>query len=176
MQSSLVPMANIDIRDATAADFAAVVALNASEVEHTSPMDRARLQQLDALSIRHRIATVDGDVAAFLLAMRDGCGYANENFEWFAARYRTFLYVDRIVVGSRHQGLGLGSLLYTDMFDYARSKGITVITCEYNIVPANEPSRVFHDRFGFHEVGRQWLGNGSKLVSLQVAGSAIPPG
>jgi predicted GNAT superfamily acetyltransferase len=132
-------------------------------------MDEARLRHLDAISSYHKVAVVDGEVAAFLLAMRDDCGYANENFEWFAARFPAFLYVDRIVVGNRHRGLKLGTQLYRDMFDYARINGIATVACEYNVVPANEPSRVFHDRFGFHEVGRQWLDNGAKQVSLQVA-------
>lgn len=162
-------MTDIAIRDADEADFEAVVALNSSEVKHTSPMDEARLQHLDAIASYHKVVTVDGEVAAFLLAMKDGCGYINENFEWFAARLKTFLYVDRIVVGSSYQGLRLGTLLYKDMFNYARSKGVTTIACEYNIVPANEPSRIFHDKLGFHEVGNQWLGNSSRQVSLQVA-------
>jgi predicted GNAT superfamily acetyltransferase len=162
-------MKEIVLRDADAADFAAVVALNAAEVRHTSPMDEARLRHLDALARYHKVATVDGAVAAFILAMEDGCGYANENFEWFAARYDAFLYVDRIVVGSDHQGWRLGTLLYQDLFDYARSNGIATIACEYNLVPPNEPSRIFHDKFGFHEVGSQWLGDGAKQVSLQVA-------
>ena len=63
----------------------------------------------------------------------------------------------------------LGSLLYTDLFAHARARAIPLITCEYNLVPANEPSRRFHDKFGFAEVGTQWVSNGTKLVSLQVA-------
>jgi predicted GNAT superfamily acetyltransferase len=77
--------------------------------------------------------------------------------------------VDRIVVGGDYRGLRLGMLPYQDLFDYVRSNGIATIACEYNVVPPNEPSRLFHDKFGFHQVGSQWLGNGSKQVSLQVA-------
>lgn len=101
--------------------------------------------------------------------MRDGCGYVNENFEWFAAWFATFLYVDRIVDGRAYRGLKLGTRLYDDLFDYARSNGLARVACEYNLVPPNEPSRIFHDKFGFREVGHQWLGAGSKQVSLQVA-------
>lgn len=162
-------MTNIAIHDSAEADFEAVVALNMAEVKHTSAMDEARLRHLDAIANYHKVVTVDGKVAAFLLAMKDGCGYVNENFEWFAARFMTFLYVDRIVVGDSYRGLRLGTLLYEDMFNHARSNGIATIACEYNIVPPNEASRIFHDKFGFHEVGSQWLGNGAKQVSLQVA-------
>ncbi|MGO9948056.1 MAG: GNAT family N-acetyltransferase [Steroidobacteraceae bacterium] len=76
---------------------------------------------------------------------------------------------DRIVVSSASRGQRLGSLLYEDMFRDARSKAIPLVTCEYNIVPPNEPSRLFHDKFGFKEQGTQWVANGTKRVSLQVA-------
>lgn len=162
-------MTVVAIRNAEQTDLEAVVALNLAEVRHTSPMDAARLRCLDDIACYHKVATVDGIAVAFLLAMRSGCGYINDNFAWFAARYQTFLYVDRIVVGRRHQGLALGTLLYQDLFDYARSHGIATIACEYNLIPSNEPSQRFHDRFGFHEVARRWAGGGSKQVSLQVA-------
>lgn len=158
-----------ELRDAGEADFAAVVALNAREVAHTSPMDVSRLRELHSLAAHHRVVTMEARVAAFLLVMGEESAYANPNFEWFAARYRNFLYVDRIVVDSDCQGLRLGSLLYEDLFAHARSLGIDTIACEYNLVPPNEPSRRFHDRFGFQEVGSQWLTAGAKQVSLQVA-------
>ena len=101
--------------------------------------------------------------------MRNGAAYENDNFAWFARKYTSFLYIDRIVVSAESRGLRLGSLLYEDLFRYARSNGIPLVTCEYNIVPPNEPSRLFHDKFGFTEQGAQWVANGSKYVSLQTA-------
>jgi predicted GNAT superfamily acetyltransferase len=162
-------MRDISIRDVMTADFDAVVALNASEVQHTSPMNLERLRLLDSISEYHKAATVNGKVAGFLLVMRDGCDYINDNFEWFSLRYNSFLYVDRIVVGSSYQGLKLGTLLYKDLFGYARAKRITSIACEYNVVPPNELSRMFHNKFSFYQVGTQWLCNDTKKVSLQVA-------
>jgi uncharacterized protein len=162
-------MKNMSIRDAVEVDFPAIVELNAHEVQHTSPMDLERLRYLDSISAYHKVATVDDAVAAFLLAMKDHCGYVNENYVWFAARYPQFLYVDRIVVSSKFQGRRLGSMLYQDLFQQARTNQIQVVTCEYNIVPPNEPSRIFHDKFGFRGVGTQWVANGAKQVSLQAA-------
>lgn len=163
---------NAELRAAAETDFDAIVALNAHEVHHTSAIVRARLRELHALAWRHVVAVVDGEVAAFLLVMRDGAAYANTNFEWFAARYPRVAYVDRIVVGARWQGLGLGPRLYAELFDAARHAGLEVIACEYNTVPPNLPSKRFHDRFGFREVGRQWLEDGAKQVSMQVAPTA----
>lgn len=157
------------LRDATAADFPRILALNQAEVQQTSAMDLARLDWLHARAAYHRVACVDGVVAAFLLAFRDGADYPNPNFDWFAARYRSFVYVDRIVVDAAFNGRGLGSLMYRDLFACARANGAAVVTCEFNLVPPNEASARFHARFGFGEVGRQWLDDGKKQVSLQAA-------
>lgn len=158
---------NVAIRDAAPTDYGAIFALNDADVVSTSAMDLARLEVLDGLSCYHRVACKDGEVAAFLLAMRNGAAYQNDNFAWFSARYASFVYVDRIVVSGKARGLRLGSLLYSDLIAWARHSGIPVAVCEFNIVPPNEPSRLFHAKFGFKEQGRQWVANGTKQVSLQ---------
>jgi len=159
----------IEIRAAAPTDFETICALNLADVQHTSSMDPARLAVLHELSCYHKVCCVDGRIAGFLLAMRDGAAYENANFEWFTRKFRQFIYVDRIVVSSAFRGMSLGSLLYEDLFRYARDHAIARVTCEYNIVPSNEPSRLFHDKFGFVEQGTQWLDNGAKRVSLQAA-------
>jgi predicted GNAT superfamily acetyltransferase len=162
-------MKNVAIRDAVANDYETICALNLAEVQHTSPMDAARLATLANLSCYFKVACVDGTVAAFILAMSSGALYENDNFSWFARRYARFIYVDRVVVSVTSRGMRLGSLLYEDLFLYARNNAIPLVTCEYNVIPPNEPSRLFHDRFGFEEQGTQWVADGTKRVSLQVA-------
>jgi predicted GNAT superfamily acetyltransferase len=162
-------MSSVSIRNAAASDHEAVCELNLAEVEHTSPMDAVRLSALAALSCYFKVACVEGRVAAFLLAMQSGASYENDNFSWFSRHYPRFVYVDRVVVSASYRGMRLGSRLYEDLFRFARDQAIPRVTCEYNIVPANEPSRSFHDKFGFKERGTQWVANGSKRVSLQVA-------
>jgi len=160
---------SVAIRDPAASDYEMICALNRAAEQHTSPMDEDRLATLSKLSGYFKVACVDGSVSAFVLAMCSGAPYENENFSWFSRRYERFIYVDRIVVSSTSRGQRLGSLLYEDLFRYARENFIPVVTCEYNIVPANEPSRRFHDKFGFREQGTQWVANGTKRVSLQAA-------
>jgi len=162
-------MASPELRPAAPSDHVAICALNLAEQQQTSPMDPARLRELETLSNYHKVACVDGRVAAFLLAMRRGAPYVNDNFAWFDTRYPDFLYIDRIVVSADQRGTGLGRLLYDDLFDHARKRGIPLLACEYNIRPPNEASRRFHDRFGFREVGTQWVAQGKKQVSLQIA-------
>lgn len=162
-------MPAVVIRDAAPGDYPSICALNLAEVQHTSPMDLSRLAALSGLSCYHKVGCVDSDTAAFLLAMCDSAPYENENFAWFARRFTRFIYVDRIVVSAAFRGLRLGTALYEDLFRYARHSGIPLVTCEYNIVPPNESSRRFHHKFGFQELGTQWVANGTKHVSLQAA-------
>jgi predicted GNAT superfamily acetyltransferase len=157
------------IRVAVPGDFESICALNLAEVRHTSPMDLLRLTELHGLACYHKVACVEGGIAAFLLAVCHGAAYENENYQWFARRHERFVYVDRVVVSSGFRGRGLGAQLYEDLFRHAREHGIPRVTCEYNLVPPNEASRAFHDKFGFQEQGTQWLANGSKQVSLQSA-------
>ena len=157
------------IREAAPSDYETLCALNLTEVQHTSPMDVSRLTALSALSCYHKVGCVDNNIAAFLLAICSGAPYQNDNFEWFARKFTRFIYVDRIVVSAEFRGLHLGSRLYQDLFRYARYNGIPLVTCEYNIVPPNEGSRLFHNKFGFREQGTQWVANGTKQVSLQAA-------
>lgn len=157
------------IRDAVEADFQHIIDLNQSEVLHTSPMDWDNLDFLRRMSDFCKVVEIDQQVAAFIIALRNDQPYKNVNYEWFAARYSSFLYVDRVVVGSDFSGQLIGSFLYQNLFAFAQVQDIEVIACEYNIKPPNLPSRAFHDKFGFKEVGQQHVADGTKLVSLQVA-------
>ena len=159
----------LEIRDILKKDCASIIALNDAEVQQTSPMDQERLHLLVGLSSFHKVAVADGHVAAFLLAMREGAAYRNDNYNWFAARFLNFLYVDRIVVGPRFSGRKIGTKLYTTLFAYAQRHDIKRITCEYNIQPPNPASRAFHAKFGFKALGTQWVAGGTKQVSLQAA-------
>ena len=159
------------IRDMVESDFEAIVALNDREVQHTSPMDVNRLRLLVALSSYCKVATVENQTVAFLIALRDSAPYENDNYRWFSARFPTFIYVDRIVVDTAFSGRGLGGQLYRDLFEFARTERVATVTCEYNIDPPNPASKAFHDKFAFREVGTQRVANGSKRVSLQASSS-----
>ena len=79
--------AQLALRNASAEDFGSIVELNEREVQQTSPMDLERLRDLAQMSSYHKVAVADGRIAAFLLAMREGAPYQNDNYAWFAARF-----------------------------------------------------------------------------------------
>jgi len=113
------------------------------------------------------ITLLDGEVQAFLIALRPGARYDSPNYQWFAQRYADFVYVDRIVVAADARQAGLAALLYEDLLAHGRAASIARITCEIDIEPPNPASLRFHARFGFAEVGTQRVAGGRKCVSLQ---------
>jgi uncharacterized protein len=155
------------IRDSTEADFAALLRLNLESEHFLSPLTLPRLQTLHAQAWYRRVICLDGVVQGFLLALREGVDYDSPNYQWFAARYTEFLYIDRIVIGASARGRHLGVRLYEDLFARAREQRLARITCEFDTDPPNEPSRRFHERFGFLEVGSQRVAGGKKAVSLR---------
>ncbi|MEM8943141.1 MAG: GNAT family N-acetyltransferase [Pseudomonadota bacterium] len=157
------------IREISVGDYADVLALNSVEQHFTSEIDESRLHELIRWSAHHRVAYSGGTVFGFILAMAASSGYDGVNFRWFADRYPSFLYVDRIVVARESKGRGIGAALYRDLFAQVAKMGVPMITCEINIEPSNPASLAFHERFGFEEVGSASIGGGSKRVSYQQA-------
>lgn len=155
------------IRTAREDDFAEILRLNAEWVHFTSHLDAAALARLHARSAYHRVVECDGRVVAFLLAMREGGDYASPNYLWFDERGGTFLYVDRVIVDTSAQGRGVAAMLYDDLISFAGETGVRRVVCELDVEPPNEASRAFHDRRGFAEVGTQWVGGGTKRVSMR---------
>jgi len=157
------------IRVATPADFDAILSLNL-EWEHVlSPMGPERLHLLHGMADYHRVLESEGQLMAFLLAFREEAAYDSSNYRWFAERYSEFFYIDRIVVASACQGLGLGARLYQDLFQVAVDADCPLVACEFDIDPPNDASRAFHERLGFRQVGAQRDPNTGKTVAYQIA-------
>ena len=70
-------------------------------------------------------------------------------FQWFKQRYDSFVYVDRIVIKEGSRAKGVGTMLYDDLYSWAKVKGLSQITCEINSKPPNVPSVNFHAKMGF---------------------------
>jgi predicted GNAT superfamily acetyltransferase len=157
------------LRDATSSDFPQLLMLNEESVHFLSPLEPARLAHLHQQAAYHRVIELEGKVAAFLIAFREGSAYDSLNYQWFARHYDRFIYIDRVVVSATQRGQGFGDRLYRDLFSFAKQVVAGRVTCEFDIDPPNAVSRLFHERYGFTEVGSQSVASGTKRVSLQVA-------
>jgi len=155
------------IRSAEPADFTSILELNAESVHFLSPLDLQGLVSLHSQAAYHKVVEVDGRVVAFLLAFREGAHYDSPNYIWFSERYASFLYIDRAVVHQEQRRKGHAAALYDDLIAFAAETGVVIITCEVDIQPPNTGSLLFHETYGFREVGTQWLSGGQKQVSLR---------
>lgn len=159
----------ITIRDAGMQDAEYILNLNEVNVEVLSPMDLNKYRYFLECSDMFQVAEVNGEPAAFLIALREGIAdYTSENYIWFSGQYDKFLYVDRIVIDEKFRGCGLGRKFYEGVFEHAAKAGLPVVTAEIDIEPYNEPSLKFHEEMGFEEVGQQVIRGGEIKVSLQV--------
>lgn len=101
-----------------------------------------------------RVAEFDSQVAGFLVCLPPEAPYDSPNFRWLHARYRDFLYIDRVAVSSKFQRRGIASALYRDASAAAGDR-FRLLAAEVNLKPRNEESLLFHQRFGFESVGSQ---------------------
>lgn len=164
------------IRDATPADFDAILALNAQSEHFMNALTREDLAGLHAIARYHRVAVAGDRVAGFLLALQEAAPYGYPAYVWFNAHRRRFLYIDRIAVSADARGQGIGSALYRDLIDCAGQLGHDTVTCEIDVDPPNPVSIAFHAKFGFCEIGRIPVAGGRKQVALQERRSQAPAG
>jgi predicted GNAT superfamily acetyltransferase len=147
-------------------DEQAVLALNAMHEVETAPLDAAGLHAF--LDQAFHVGLRDQGREAFLIALDQDAIYASPNFRWFKARYRRFVYVDRVIVASSARGRGLARALYNELFEVAAGAGHSLINCEVNVRPPNPASHAFHASLGFREVGRGARDDEAKIVSYLV--------
>ena len=158
---------DIVIRNARPEDYDFILKVNEVNVEVLSPMPMERMLWLKEMSDMFVVAEVNGELAAFLIAIREGQPYDSENYVWFSEKYPQFLYIDRIVIDEPFRAAGLGRALYQVVKDRAIETGVKVVTCEVDTIPYNETSLKFHEAMGFREVGEQIIRGGAIKVSLK---------
>ena len=96
-----------------------------------------------------------GEVCAFCITFDPNALDAGANHQWFADRFESFVYLDRIAIDSTHQNRGLGALLYQSVEQHMlKSAEHSLLCCEVNLEPPNPGSLRFHQRIGFTEVGQ----------------------
>jgi hypothetical protein len=156
------------LRKSDLKDLERILELNEESVHFLSPLTMEKLEKLAEQSEMLSVIEVDGSVEAFVLTIREGNDYDSVNYQWFAGHYERFLYIDRVVVSVRMHGKGFGRELYHAVFEHAKQTGVPYVTAEIDINPPNPGSLIFHEKFGFKEVGKQTVADGKKVVSLQV--------
>jgi predicted GNAT superfamily acetyltransferase len=158
------PMA-LAIRDVCERDLDAVLALNNTAGRSILALDASQLQYFHEHADYFRVAEIDGNLAGFLIALREDGHYESPNYQWFAAHYPQFLYIDRIVIANAYRRHGLGRVFYSDVQSYAEVR-VPLLACEVFLEPRDDVVVLFHGTYGFQEVGQQRMGEHGPQVSL----------
>ncbi|WP_266159207.1 GNAT family N-acetyltransferase [Dyella silvatica] len=153
------------IRDVREHDLDAVLALNNAAGRSILALDATRLRYFFEHADYFRVAEIDGHVAGFLIALREGSDYDSSNYCWFSQQYPQFVYIDRIVVANAYRRHGLGRIFYCDVNSYAEVR-VPLLTCEVILEPRDDVVVLFHGTYGFQEVGQQRMSEQGPQVSL----------
>ena len=156
------------IKDLNSDHFSRVLKLNEQLVHVLSPMDKNLLEELHEISEMFKVVEIDNNIVAFLIVVKEGKKYGSLNYQWFMKNYEKFLCIDRVVVDPNYHRAGIGRILYNEVIKKAQEEAIGVISAEIDIFPENITSLKFHNRFNFKEVGKQFVADGKKQVSLQI--------
>jgi len=144
------------VRNIESADLTQVLAINNANTPGVSELTLSELET-DIKNCLHALAIDNehGEVCAFCITFAPDAPDAGANHRWFADRFESFVYLDRIAIDPTYQNLGLGVLLYQSveqqMIDSAQH---SLLCCEVNLEPPNPGSLRFHHRIGFTEVGQ----------------------
>jgi predicted GNAT superfamily acetyltransferase len=163
----MAPMQNFRLRVMREADLPQVRELNDSASPAINPLTDDELKALfEMCDVRLVSTDRNHQLLAFMLSMGPGHPYASENYRWFEERGVRHQYIDRIVVSPLAKGTGIGRALYESVFERARERGASEVTCEVNVRPANPGSIAFHERLGFRQLAEQETRNGTVRVAL----------
>ena len=144
------------VRNIEIADLPRVLEINNANTPGVSELTMSELET-DIANCLHALAIDNehGEVCAFCITFAPDAPHAGANHRWFADRFESFVYLDRIAIDSTHQNLGLGALLYQAVeHEILQSAEHSMLCCEVNIEPPNPGSLRFHQRIGFTEVGQ----------------------
>ena len=155
------------IVDANKDDLEFIVSLNKDSMPSVSELSTEKAIHLLKISNYFRILKIKDKPIGFLNAIFSDMEFNNINYLWFKNRYKNFIYVDRIIINKEFQNHGYGAIFYNDLINTINDDFLN-IGCEINVKPYNLKSINFHKKFGFMEVGREYIENGKKQVAYMV--------
>ena len=144
------------VRDYTMADLPEVHAINEAEVPAVgseSVGDLAHIGDESAIALV-AVDDVTGEIGGFCMVLAPGADYDSGNFGWFAERYDSFCYLDRIVVHEDFRRRGLAGRVY-DEVEARVGRTAPLLALDVNSDPPNVGSLAFHAARGFEQVGER---------------------
>ena len=153
------------IEQATKDDLEFILSLNEDSIPAVSSSNLEMMEHFLAISDYFKVCKINGKSIGFLLALLPGRDYNSEHYLWFNDQYKSFIYVDRIIINKSYQNQGYGTIFYDDLINSTKSKSMDIV-CEINIKPYNEKSIKFHEKYGFNEVGRKDVDSNKSVIYM----------
>lgn len=144
-----------------------IINLNSENMPAVGGLDEKSYVRLLDYSDYFKLIKYNNQFIGFIIALLPGRPYESVNYKWFEKKYKSFIYIDRIVISPNYQNQGFGSLFYDDLKNDFKDD-CDSMACEINIIPKNDISMKFHKKYGFKEVGQLRTEKGKKLVSMQL--------
>ena len=104
-------------------------------------------------------------LTSFAVVMDENSNYQSPNYLYFKNKFAQFMYIDRIAVSKDYQRLGIGTIIYSEIYSLSIQKNIP-LCCEVNTKPYNKQSLDFHSKNNFQIIEEVPLGN--KTVAMMV--------
>ena len=142
-----------------------IVKINQEALPAVSSVTLKDMEHFLSIVDYFRTLQLDDIIVGFLIALTPGKDYHSPNYKWFEKKFDSFMYVDRIVIDFAYQSNGFGWAFYNNLRKFTEYRSPR-ITCEVNLRPPNEGSIIFHEKYGFRQVGTQETEGGKKEVSL----------
>lgn len=155
----------ITIRDVRRDELEEVLRMNNLAGPNILKLTLEQVQHFLTVARYFRVATINQEIAGFLIALVPGADYHSPNYVWFSEHYGAFLYIDRVVVSAKFRGAGVGRVFYADVQSEAETM-VPLLACEVALEPRDDVSLVFHGTSGFTEVGQQHIPERNMHVSL----------
>ena len=133
---------------------------NTPEVGSLTSEDHLKklLSQSDILLCAFNQSSIIG----FMVCMFEDSRYQSENYLFFSNQLSQFIYIDRIAIDPPFRQKGLGTKFYSELVRIRGDR--SVICCEVNSKPYNEPSIRFHKKNEFEPCGEKEFEDGHSVI------------
>ena len=138
---------------------------NIPEVGSLASVDE--LVKLLNISKANYFVTFDNSLIGFVVCLRERSEYKSKNYKYFSDRLDKFLYIDRIAIKRNMRRRGIGKKIYDHIQQVADLNKIP-LCCEINTTPLNQPSRQFHKKLGFKQVGHNSFNDHSVAYFIKI--------
>ena len=153
---------NFKIEQATKNDLESILSINQDTIPAVSSSSLDMMKHFLIICDYFKVCKINGEIIGFLNAIMPSKDYDSEHYQWFNEKYKSFIYVDRIIFDKSYQNQGYGTIFYNDLIKSIKNNPLD-IACEINTKPYNNPSIKFHEKYGFTKVGTKEV-NVSKSV------------